>query len=224
MLLKHRRTEEHSYLVVLDFGIARMLENDGTTTMTAAADLVSTPAYMSPEQIAGGLDNDGMRRDIGRRSDLYSTGVVLYQLLTGSLPFRGTTMAILAAHLTSPPLPMKEANPAVTVPPEVERAIMQCLEKDPRNRPRSAAELARLIHRGETWPEASAPSALARFTGSDPWCVLCLDCFTAPRPTRLRQDLPRKTSSRRQKPRTSRRPTNRRFLGRASDRVDIRNR
>ena len=155
MLVKRTRTEEPSYLVVLDFGIARMLENDGTTTMTAAGDLVSSPAYMSPEQIAGGFETDGRRHDIDVRSDLYSTGVVLYQLLTGSLPFRGTTMAIMAAHLTSPPLPMKKANPAVAVLPEVERAVMQCLEKDPRKRPRSAAELARLVHPRVQWGAAS---------------------------------------------------------------------
>src|SRR5262249_6419735 len=75
------------------------------------------------------------------RSDLYSTGVVLYQLLTGTLPFRGTTCALLAGHLKSPPVLMREANPNAEVPPEVEWVVLHCLEKRPENRPQSAREL-----------------------------------------------------------------------------------
>ena len=69
---------------------------------------------------------------------LYSTGVVLCHRLTGTRPFRGSKMALLAAHLNKAPMPMKEANPKVEVPPEVQRVVMQRLEKDPANRPQSA--------------------------------------------------------------------------------------
>ena len=86
-------------LKVLDFGIAKMIEDDGSPELTGAGDLVGTPAYMSPEQIRGGMTKEG-RGEIDGRSDLYSVGVLLYQLLTGSLPFTGISkMAMLAAHL-----------------------------------------------------------------------------------------------------------------------------
>jgi serine/threonine protein kinase/formylglycine-generating enzyme required for sulfatase activity len=129
-------------LKVLDFGIAKIAEDEGSPDLTGAGDLVGTPAYMSPEQIRGGFEQDGGHQSIDGRSDLYSTGVVLYHLLTGSIPFRGSKMALLAAHLNSPPMPMKEANPQAEVPSEVERVVMQCLEKDPARRPQTARQLA----------------------------------------------------------------------------------
>ena len=101
---------------MLDFGIAKIVEDDGSPELTGAGDIVGTPAYMSPEQIRGGIERR-RPREIDGRSDLYSTGVVLYQLLTGTLPFRGSKMALLAAHSTTP-RPMKEANPkARSIPP-----------------------------------------------------------------------------------------------------------
>jgi len=145
MLIESKHQGQAFKLKVLDFGIAKMIEDEGGSeqTVTAAGDILGTPAYMSPEQITttspekikGGSDLDG-------RSDLYSTGVVLYHLLTGVRPFRGNAMAMIGAHLNLVPPPMKESNPAANVPPEVERVVMQCLEKDPANRPQSANELA----------------------------------------------------------------------------------
>jgi len=129
-------------LKVLDFGIAKMAEDDGNPELTGAHDIIGTPSYMSPEQIKGGIGREGEEREIDGRSDLYSTGVVLYHLLTGSLPFRGNKMAMMAAHLHNKPLPMNEANPQAAVPPGVEQVVMQCLEKEPDKRPQSAAELA----------------------------------------------------------------------------------
>jgi serine/threonine protein kinase len=120
-------------LKVLDFGIARMVEGE---------DLVGTPDYMSPEQIRGGITKEG-KGDIDGRSDLYSTGVMLYQLLTGSLPFpKMSKMALLGAHLHSTPMPMKQANSEAEVPTGVDRVVMGCLEKDPDLRPQTARELA----------------------------------------------------------------------------------
>ena len=143
LMLVDRKPAE-SNLKVLDFGIAKMIEDDAqqsVTQLTGAGDIIGTPAYMSPEQIRGESDGEGPR-EVDGRSDLYSTGVMLYQLLTGVLPFRGSRMSILAAHLTKTPPPMKEANPKVTIPAGVERVVLQCLEKDPDKRPQSARELA----------------------------------------------------------------------------------
>jgi len=129
-------------LKVLDFGIAKMIEDEGSSEVTGAGDFVGTPAYMSPEQIRGGMINEGTG-EIDGRSDLYSVGVLLYQFLTGSLPFKEMSkMAVLAAHLSNKPLPMKDANPEARVPARVERLVMSCLEKEPDQRPKSAQELA----------------------------------------------------------------------------------
>ena len=142
MLVERKGDTGPPRLKVLDFGIAKIAEDEGSPELTGAGDLVGTPAFMSPEQIRGGFEKDGNTHDIDGRSDLYSTGVVLYQLLTGALPFRGSKMALLAAHLNNAPMPMKEANPKAGVPPEVERVVLRCLEKDPAKRPQTARELA----------------------------------------------------------------------------------
>lgn len=131
-------------LKVLDFGIAKMIEEDGgqEATLTGAGDLLGTPAFMSPEQIRGGWGRDA-ENDIDGRSDLYSVGVMLYQFLTGKPPFRRRDpRALMAAHLSENPPPLKETEPALNIPPAVERLVMHCLEKDPTKRPQSAMELA----------------------------------------------------------------------------------
>ncbi|MGO9599185.1 MAG: protein kinase domain-containing protein [Isosphaeraceae bacterium] len=129
-------------LKVLDFGIAKMIEDEASPDLTGQGVIVGTPFYMSPEQIRGGISKDG-RGEIDGRSDLYSVGVLLYQLLTGRLPFSArNNMEVLAAHLHQTPLPMKEANPAAKVPAAVEKVVMSCLERDPDRRPQSAHELA----------------------------------------------------------------------------------
>jgi serine/threonine protein kinase len=143
LMLVERTTDMRTpRLKVLDFGIAKIVEDDGSPDLTGAGDLIGTPAYMSPEQIRGGFERDAGPQEIDGRSDLYSTGVVLYHLLTGALPFKGSKMALLGAHLSEPPIPMKEANPVARVPAAVERLVMRCLEKDPEDRPQSAQELA----------------------------------------------------------------------------------
>ncbi len=144
-------------LKVLDFGIAKMIEDDGSPELTGAGDLVGTPAYMSPEQIRGGVTKEGTG-DIDGRSDLYSVGVLLYQLLTGYLPFTGMSkMAMLAAHLNWQPPPMIEANPDARVPPQVERVVMSCLEKEPDRRPSTARELAEKFRAAVTGDEIEVP-------------------------------------------------------------------
>jgi eukaryotic-like serine/threonine-protein kinase len=144
-------------LKVLDFGIAKMIEDDGSPELTGAGDLVGTPAYMSPEQIRGGMTKEG-KGEIDGRSDLYSVGVLLYQFLTGCLPFTGMNkMAVLAAHLNWQPPPMKEANPDARVPPQVERLVMSCLEKDPNRRPQTARELAEKFRAAVDGGEIAAP-------------------------------------------------------------------
>jgi serine/threonine protein kinase len=111
--------------MVTDFGIARAI-SDGSARLTATGIAIGTPAYMSPEQSAGDRDVDG-------RSDLYSLGVVAYQMLCGELPFNATnTPALLVKHLSERPVPVDKRSS--NIPPDLARAVMLCLEKNPGDR------------------------------------------------------------------------------------------
>jgi serine/threonine-protein kinase len=142
-------------LRVLDFGIAKMVDDEEPEhQITKDGEYLGTASYSSPEQIREGVRNPktGKAQEIDGRSDLYSLGVLLYQLLTGVLPFRSENLnAVIACHLAEPPPPMAEANAEAEVPAEVERVVMKCLEKDPAKRFRSARELA------EAFRSAAAP-------------------------------------------------------------------
>src|SRR4029077_17678654 len=103
---------------VTDFGIARA----GTSQMTEAGSIVGTAQYLSPEQARGG--------EVDPRSDLYSLGVVLYELLTGKTPFDGETpVEIAMKHLSNAPKPPSKLRP--DVPPELDKIVLRALAKDP---------------------------------------------------------------------------------------------
>jgi eukaryotic-like serine/threonine-protein kinase len=141
-----RTNETYEEIVkVLDFGIAKMLRADEELAMNAvetqAGTVFGTPRYMSPEQAQGKL--------LDPRSDLYSLGVILYQMLTGRPPFTDDdAIVVMARHIKTPPRPIREAAPEAHVPPEIENAVMRVLSKDPEGRPQSAdvmsTELARV--------------------------------------------------------------------------------
>ena len=121
-------------LKVMDFGIARLVEH--TTVLTQAGMVVGTPAYMSPEQLLG--------EDIDGRSDLYSAGVVLYECLTGRLPFDAASpITLIAKLLHDDAQPPSALNPDVPAP--LSDLIVGLLAKQPTGRPRSAGELAKLL-------------------------------------------------------------------------------
>jgi WD40 repeat protein len=123
---------------VLDFGIAKLKESRlGDTQLTATGVVIGTPQYMSPEQALGkrGEELDG-------RSDLYSLGVVMYQMLTGDLPFSAdTTLALLHAHAFEPPRSIAEVRPGLKLPDSISVLVMRCLEKRREERPASAQAL-----------------------------------------------------------------------------------
>jgi len=117
---------ESGHAVVADFGIARAVAAAGGAALTGTGIAVGTPAYMSPEQAAGSRDLDG-------RSDLYSLGCVLYEMLAGVPPFTGTTAESLAhQHLNLSPRPVTELRPAV--PAVVAAALQRALAKTPADR------------------------------------------------------------------------------------------
>jgi serine/threonine protein kinase len=136
--------------MVTDFGIARAI-SDGDARLTATGIAIGTPAFMSPEQSAGDRDLDG-------RSDLYSLGVVAYQMLCGDLPFNASnTPALLVKHLSERPVPIDQR--CANVPPDLGRAVMLCLEKRPEDRFPTAQALVTALDTGDV-PNVPAPRPL----------------------------------------------------------------
>jgi serine/threonine-protein kinase len=122
---------------VMDFGLAKLVQSPSFQkgSDTGAEFAVGTPGYISPEQVRG--------EEMDHRGDLYSVGVILYELLTGRMPFSGrSTMDILLAHATESPPPFSEVGAADWVPPAIEAVVQSCLAKLPADRPASARELA----------------------------------------------------------------------------------
>jgi len=137
----HRDIKPHNVMIdddrrvkVTDFGIARA----GASQMTEAGSIVGTAQYLSPEQARGA--------QVDQRSDLYSVGVVLYELLSGKVPFTGESpVEIAMKHLSDTPPPPSELNP--DVPEELDKIVMRALAKDPARRYQSAEEMSADLER-----------------------------------------------------------------------------
>ena len=141
--------------MVTDFGIARAAAGDSRLTVTGVA--VGTPAYMSPEQALGEREVDG-------RADIYSLGVVAYQMLTGEQPFKASnTPAMLVKHVSEVPRPIHEKRPDVPAP--IARAVETALAKDPAARWPSGAAFRDAI-RGATTTAAPAPPRVEQLSST----------------------------------------------------------
>jgi serine/threonine-protein kinase len=156
-----RRGDEHDVAKVLDFGLVKDIRQSNPS-MTEDGVFVGTPETGAPESFFGGSATPA--------SDLYSVGAVGYYLVTGRMVFEAPNVVqIVQHHAETPPRPPSRRRTGVDVPEDLERVILHCLEKDPRHRPPSAADLRRELldcadapgwdaARARDWWEAHAPA------------------------------------------------------------------
>ena len=137
-----RKDDDSDFVKILDFGIARAADESDDQSMpgvelyevTTTRQVCGTPQYMAPEQVTFG--------DIDGRTDIYAVGIVLYRMLTGRLPFTGSTHRdLFRQHLYSEPPRFSEVRPDLSIPSSIERAVMRALAKDPNDRFATAAEM-----------------------------------------------------------------------------------
>jgi serine/threonine-protein kinase len=143
---------------VMDFGLAKLISPDPGMKKITESNMdfaVGTPGYICPELVRG--------EPADHRGDIYSVGVMLYEMLSGRLPFSGgSTMDILLAHATEPPPFFSEIGGSEWVPPVIEEVVRDCLAKDPKDRPQTARDLAEryetaLAHQEKLIEEALPP-------------------------------------------------------------------
>ncbi|WP_435019366.1 bifunctional serine/threonine-protein kinase/formylglycine-generating enzyme family protein [Tundrisphaera sp. TA3] len=176
LMLLGKRPPGREFLKVLDFGIAK-IRNDPENNLndpTLTGGFIGTPSYSSPEQVYS--------KPIDGRSDLYSVGVILYEMVCGRLPFVGQQVQVMMQHAQQPPPPLRAANPALRVAPEVEHAILRVLSKDPDHRPATGrllyeefAQAAAAQH-----PHSTAYVPLDEATSATPPTWDAVPCYSPP--------------------------------------------
>jgi eukaryotic-like serine/threonine-protein kinase len=140
-ILVTQSPEVPAVVKVLDFGVAKLAahvldDDEGAITLRQAGALIGTPRYMAPEQHNGD--------ELTPAADVYSLGVILYEMLTGMAPFTGSSLVEIAAkHISDPPQPPR--NIVAAIPEGVERVVLHALEKAPEDRPASAGEFRRKL-------------------------------------------------------------------------------
>ena len=142
---------DESYAYIADFGLAKLLE--GGDTVTLSGSLLGTPEYMAPELSEGPATTS---------SDIYALGILLYQMVTGQVPFSGETpIAVYFKQLRDMPMPPSALNPEI--PQAVEQVILRTLDKDPRRRYRTAEAVAQAFHRALVTPGSAYPEQEALY-------------------------------------------------------------
>lgn len=123
------------FVKVLDFGIAKLRAHD---TVSLTGSILGTPLYMAPEQWRGECDE---------RTDIYSLGVIMYEMLTGKTPFSGDQITLMNKHLNKKPQPFRKLNNKLKIPKYLENIVFLCLEKNKDKRPQSIDELKSLLQK-----------------------------------------------------------------------------
>lgn len=153
-----RDADGRTRVKLIDLGIAKPLEGAGFQTKTAM--FIGKVRYASPEQLGGGQAGEGSGPvAIDGRSDLYSLGVVLYELLTGAFPIRGTDEAsVIAGHLFHPPREFSETDPQGRIAEPLRRILLHALQKEPGYRFQSATDFARALRDAAAGRSGEAPT------------------------------------------------------------------
>jgi serine/threonine protein kinase len=138
-IVLYTREEQPDFVKVLDFGTSKILGPDGGASLTTQGTSLGTPAYMAPEQLVEGQEQ------VDHRADLYSLGVVAFEMLVGRPPFVGALMEVMKAHVGQPPPAPSEAAERDEIPPELDQLVLCCLAKSPDARYCDAAELCTAI-------------------------------------------------------------------------------
>lgn len=122
-----RHGDGDDFVKILDFGLVKQLGERPEEQLTQTGLFMGSPKYMAPEQIQGAV--------VDPRTDIYSLGIMMYEMLTGKVPFeRATSVNILMAHVGEPPPPMRQVNPNLVCSPMFEDLVMRCIAKDPNER------------------------------------------------------------------------------------------
>lgn len=140
-------------VLIMDFGLAKLR---GASRLTKEGSTVGTAGYMSPEQVQG--------QDTDHRSDIFSLGVILYEMFTGQLPFKGiheTAVSYEIVNVDSPPMSAVKTE----IPPELDAIVLDCLEKDPRERTQAASQVALELKR---YGRESSRQRASRITAARP--------------------------------------------------------
>jgi serine/threonine-protein kinase len=138
--------EDKDFLIIVDFGLVKLMSVLDDQRLTTTHSLVGSPLYMSPEQCT--------RQEVDHRSDIYSLGCTMYEVLTGHLPHHGSTpLETFCKHITEEPESLNKKNPIARVPAQLEKAILKALAKDPDDRQQSMNELREDIEKALAKPE-----------------------------------------------------------------------
>lgn len=129
--------ETGDFVKVLDFGIVKLRTHDN---VSLTGSIVGTPLYMAPEQWRGECDE---------RTDIYSLGIIMYEMLTGVSPFKGDQITLMHKHLHEKPQPLRKIKKNLEIPKVIEGVIFKCLEKNKNKRPRSIEDLKLLLQEAE---------------------------------------------------------------------------
>ncbi len=148
---------------ILDFGIAKITESsEGEPTLTKGVMIFGTPSYMSPEQATG--------QEVDSRSDLYSCGIILYEMLTGKKPFEAEDVVkLMAMQVTAPPPTFASVAPRADLPAALEAVVMRSLQKERERRFSTAAEFREALEKAEATGVSAGMAAASARLGAGVW-------------------------------------------------------